>query len=200
MPVDLRYGIRHIGGMIRQDIERGAFHILVNVVLGSPLVPRIVRSAAYRALGMKLPTLVYIRPGVTFKTMRVTLGPRVMINSGVQFDNRARVTLGADVAVGSDVLFLTDSHQVGPPGRRCGGPDVLLPIVVGDGAWIGARATIMPGVTIGAGAVIAAGAVVVKDCDPDCVYGGVPAQVIRKIEDDSRCAEDFGARREAFAR
>jgi maltose O-acetyltransferase len=170
--------------MIRQDIERGAFHILVNVVLGSSLLPRIVRSAAFRALGMDMPILVYIRPGVTFKTMRVTLGPRAMINTGVQFDNRARVTLGANVAVGCDVLFLTDSHEVGSAERRCGGADVLQPIFVGDGAWIGARATIMPGVTIGDGAVVAAGSVVVRDCEPNCIYAGVPAQIIRKIEDD----------------
>ena len=184
MPIDVRYGVRHIAGMIRQDIERGAFHILVNVVLGSSLVPRIVRSAAFRALGMDIPILVYIRPGVTFKTMRVTLGMGAMINSSVQFDNRARVTLGANVAVGSDVLFLTDSHEVGSPERRCGGADVLQPIVVGDGAWIGARATIMPGVTIGDGAVVAAGAVVVRDCEPNCIYAGLPAQLIRKIEDE----------------
>jgi maltose O-acetyltransferase len=184
MPVDLRYGARHIAGMIKQDIERGAFHMLVNVVLGSALLPRIVRSAAYRALGMDTPILVYIRRGVTFKTMRVTLGPGAMINTGVQFDNRARVTLGANVAVGSDVLFLTDSHEIGSKERRCGGADVLRPIVVGSGAWIGARTTVMPGVTIGEGAVIAAGAVVAKDCEPHCIYAGVPAQLIRKIEDE----------------
>jgi maltose O-acetyltransferase len=178
------HGVRHVAGMIRQDIERGAFHILVNVVLGSSLIPRIARSAAFRVLGMSMPILVYIRPGVTFKTMRVTLGPGAMINTGVKFDNRARVSLGANVAVGCDVLFLTDSHEVGTGERRCGGADILRPIVVGDGAWVGARATIMPGVTIGDGAVIAAGSVVVRDCEPNCIYAGVPAQIIRKIEDD----------------
>jgi maltose O-acetyltransferase len=186
---DPRHGVRHIAGMFREDLERGAFHMLVNVVLGSALVPRIVRSAAYRALGMKMPFLVYIRPGVTFKTVNVTLGPGAMINRGVQFDNRARVTVGANAAVGCDVLFLTDSHEVGTPERRCSRAEVLQPIVVGDGAWVGARATIMPGVTIGDGAVIAAGAVVVRDCEPNCVYAGMPAQIIRKLDDDfDRCA------------
>ena len=94
------------------------------------------------------------------------------------------MSLGANVAVGCDVLFLTDSHEVGTAERRCGGADILRPIVVGDGAWVGARATIMPGVTIGDGAVIAAGSVVVRDCEPNCIYAGVPAQIIRKIEDD----------------
>jgi maltose O-acetyltransferase len=184
MRADLRPGVRHIAGMFREDFERGAFHILVNVVLGSALVPRIVRSAAYRALGMEMPFMVYIRPGVTFKTVNVTLGAGAMVNRGVQFDNRARVTLGESVAVGCDVLFLTDSHEVGSPERRCSRGEILQPIFVGNGAWIGARATIMPGVTIGAGAVIAAGAVVVRDCEPNCVYAGMPAQIIRKIEDE----------------
>ncbi len=53
-------------------------------------------------------------------------------------------------------------------------------------AWIGGRATIMPGVTIGAGAVVAAGAVVVRECEPNCVYAGMPAQIIRKIEDEDK--------------
>jgi maltose O-acetyltransferase len=50
---------------------------------------------------------------------------------------------------------------------------------IGDRCWIGARATILPGVSIGDGTVVAAGAVVTKDCEPDALYAGVPARRLR---------------------
>lgn len=51
--------------------------------------------------------------------------------------------------------------------------------VIGDGAWIGMRAMIMPGVTLGEGAIVAANAVVTRDVPPYAVAGGNPARVLR---------------------
>jgi acetyltransferase-like isoleucine patch superfamily enzyme len=59
------------------------------------------------------------------------------------------------------------------------------PITVEDGAWIGARAMIMPGVTVGAGATIAAGAVVTRDCVAGGTYAGIPARLIREPAPDA---------------
>ncbi len=50
---------------------------------------------------------------------------------------------------------------------------------IGDGAWIGMRAMIMPGVSIGEGAVIAANSVVTKDVEPYSIVAGSPAKVVR---------------------
>lgn len=63
------------------------------------------------------------------------------------------------------------------------------PTTIGDGAWIGMRAMIMPGVTIGEGAVVAAQAVVTRNVAPYSVVGGNPAQHIKY-----RFAEDVIAR------
>ena len=62
-------------------------------------------------------------------------------------------------------------------------PLKYTPIVIEDGAHIGIGSIIMPGVTIGKGAVIGAGSVVTKDIPPYCVAVGVPAKVIRSIEE-----------------
>ena len=58
------------------------------------------------------------------------------------------------------------------------------PVVVGDCAWICARATVLPGVTIGEGSVVAAGALVTKDTEPWTVVGGNPAKAIGKRQID----------------
>lgn len=52
--------------------------------------------------------------------------------------------------------------------------------VIGDGAWIGMRAMIMPGLTIGEGAVIASGAIVTKDVAPYTIVAGNPAKPVRQ--------------------
>ncbi|ODT22889.1 MAG: antibiotic acetyltransferase [Kaistia sp. SCN 65-12] len=52
--------------------------------------------------------------------------------------------------------------------------------VIGDGAWIGMRAMIMPGITIGEGAVIASGAIVTRDVPPYAIVAGSPAAVVRQ--------------------
>ena len=56
-------------------------------------------------------------------------------------------------------------------------------VVLGKNVWVGAHATILPGVTIGDNAVIAAGAVVTKDVPANAVVGGVPAKVLKMIEE-----------------
>ena len=72
----------------------------------------------------------------------------------------------------------TENHPLEPAHRR----DLLTqPILIKKNAWIGAGATILPGVTIGENAVVAAGAVVTKNVPDNTVVGGIPAQLIKKI-------------------
>jgi acetyltransferase-like isoleucine patch superfamily enzyme len=68
----------------------------------------------------------------------------------------------------------TDQHAL-PDGQM-----ESAPIVIGDRAWIGARAIVLKGVTIGHDAVIGAGSVVTRDVPPRAVVGGVPARELAK--------------------
>jgi len=69
--------------------------------------------------------------------------------------------------------------------REAQGTSFALPIHIEADCWIGARATILPGVTIGRGATVAAGAVVIKDVEAETLVGGVPARFIRSLKSEA---------------
>ena len=110
------------------------------------------------------------------------IGHYCWINMGCVFDAGASIQIGNNVALGHQVMLMTGTHHLGGPARRAGNY-FAQPIVIGDGAWIGARAIILPGVTIGAGAVVAANAVVTKDVPDNVIVGGIPARIIREFEE-----------------
>ncbi len=93
-----------------------------------------------------------------------SFGERVFINQGCFFLDFGGITIGDRVLIGPRVTLTTAGHPV-EPGERF---DFIThaPIVIEDDVWIGAAATITPGVTIGHGSVVGAGAVVAKDVPP----------------------------------
>jgi len=133
-----------------------------------------------RITGRTVPASFRVFPPFTTdcgKNLR--LGERVFVNSGCRFQDQGGITIGDDALIGHNVVIATLNHDL-DPGQR--GTTAPRPVVIGDRVWIGANATVLPGVTIGDGAVVAAGAVVTKDVPPRTVVGGVPARVIREID------------------
>lgn len=129
----------------------------------------------------------------TIEFGHVRIGEWTFVNYGATFLDANFVTLGNHVAVGPNVQFITDTHPVRPEDRfqppEEGDPlpfrvmNRALPIVVEDYVWIGAGATLMPGITVGAGAVVAAGAIVTRDVAPRTIVAGTPARVLRSVDD-----------------
>ena len=83
-----------------------------------------------------------------------------------------------NVLIGPKVNLITENHPLDPVNRRA---LICKPIIIKRNAWIGAAATILPGVIIGENAVVAAGAVVSKDVAANTIAGGVPAKHIKNI-------------------
>lgn len=136
-----------------------------------------------RRVWTQAPGRVVLGQGVRVLRDSELLGPMVIgdntfINRGVYI--RAGVEIGREVAIGPFVRLITDSHQLAGPFRRAGDP-TCQPIIVGDGVWIGACVTVLPGVTIGDGAVIAAGSVVSADVAPHTLVAGIPASPKRDL-------------------
>lgn len=112
---------------------------------------------------------------------RLRIGHDAVINVNCFFDLNAPIVIGNHAALGHEVMLITSSHQIGDKKHRAGQLRTA-PITIGDGAWIGSRSTILPGITIGAGSIVASGSVVTKDVLPHTLVGGVPARVIRDID------------------
>ena len=110
----------------------------------------------------------------------ISLGKNVFINHACSFLDLGGITIEDGVMIGPRVNVTSENHPVEPNRRK-----TLLPgaVVIGKNAWIGAGATILPGVTVGANSVVAAGALVNRDVPPNTVVGGVPARILKQLDE-----------------
>ncbi len=162
------------------------WQLAVNVIGASSLVLPRLRARLYRWGGLDVRTHG-IRHGCLIHTGRLRIGRDTLVGQRCHFENREWVEVGERCALGPEVMILTSSHRIGDHARRAAAHDGG-PVRIGNGCWIGARATVLPGVTVGDGCVVAAGAVVTADCDPDGLYAGVPARRVRELEPAARLA------------
>lgn len=128
-----------------------------------------------RQFGARVGHGVVIKPHVRIKyPWRLTVGDHCWIGQEAWIDNIADVTIGNHVCISQLVYLCTGSHD-----HRTKTFDLITkPIVVHDGAWLGARCTILPGVTIGANALVAGGSVATKNVEPAAIVAGAPATPI----------------------
>ena len=106
----------------------------------------------------------------------IKIGKHVFINHACSFLDMGGITLEDHVLIGPKVNLVTENHPLAPANRR---GMLCKPIIIKQNAWVGAGATILPGVTIGKNAVVAAGAVVARDVPENTVVGGIPAKIIK---------------------
>jgi acetyltransferase-like isoleucine patch superfamily enzyme len=138
-----------------------------------------VRKSLSEIIGAELDetTTVFV-PFYTNFGRFITIGKRVFINHACSFLDMGGIVIEDDVLIGPKVNLITENHPLSPADRRA---LITKPIVIKRNAWIGAAATILPGVTIGENAVVAAGAVVSKDVPANTVVGGIPARHIKNL-------------------
>ncbi len=174
------------GGMIRNDEMGEAREV---VARAQRLSPALNASTTMDEMRERLSELIESKIDksttvfVPFHTnfgKHIKLGKNVFINHACSFLDLGGITIEDDVLIGPRVNLTTENHPVDPAKRKFLD---LKRIVIKRNAWIGAGATILPGVTVGENSIIAAGAVVNKDVPPNTIVGGIPAKVIKKIDD-----------------
>jgi len=164
------------------EIRNYAWNFFVNTFAASYLVPRHIRFIIYKLANIKV-YRPYIHDNIYFGSNNISIGKEgTYINQGCFFDNAngAMIEIGNNCAISYQVMFCTTNHKIGSTNRRSGSA-YGENIIINDGCWIGARATILSGVTIEKGCIIAAGAVVTKNCTSNGLYAGVPAIRIKDL-------------------
>lgn len=115
-------------------------------------------------------------------TGSLVVGNDCWIGKYFTVNGNGTVIIGDRCDIAPGVTFQTGGHEIGDAKRRAG-KGITAIQRVGNGVWIGGRATIVGNTTIGDSSVIAACACVVRDVEPDTLVGGVPAKLIRRLED-----------------
>lgn len=138
-----------------------------------------VRECLGRITGAKIDESTTVFPPFYTNYGRfIRLGRNIFINHACSFLDLGGITIEDDVMIGPRVNIASEGHHVEADKRK-----TLVPgaVVVKRNAWIGAAATIMPGVTVGENSVVAAGAVVTRDVPANTVVAGVPAKVVKDL-------------------
>lgn len=138
---------------------------------------------------------VYLQGPITFHYGKNTkIGKNTFINFNFTCQDDGEVVIGENCDFGPNVTIVTPVHPMLSDERRaliC--PDGVgrrlcyaKPVKIGNGCWICANVTVLPGVTIGNDCVIGAGSVVTRDVPPNSFAAGNPCRVIRPLtEEDS---------------
>lgn len=133
------------------------------------------RCRVMRAFGAKIGRAVVLRNTVVcWKPDNLAIGDQSWIDGEVNLYSVDKITIGSNCVVSAGAFLCTASHDI----RKEDFPLVTAPIVLEDGAWVAARAIVLPGVTLHEGCVVGAGAVVSKDVPAWTIVAGNPAREV----------------------
>ncbi|MFA7235497.1 MAG: DapH/DapD/GlmU-related protein [Phycisphaeraceae bacterium] len=147
------------------------------------------RNFLLRLFGAKITGRPFVSPSaIVYMPWHLTLEDHVCLGPGSEVYNLGHVTLRARCTVAQQVYLCAGTHDFSDPKL----PLVVGTIEIGEEAFIGVRALVLPGVHIGARCVVGAGAVVTRDTPEGMICAGNPAKPIRKrqINDSQTSGEE----------
>ena len=138
-----------------------------------------IRTFLLNLFGATIGEGVVIKPGVKIKfPWKLIIGANTWIGEGVWIDNLAQVSIGKSVCISQGAFLFTGNHDY----KKQTFDLITLPIIIEDGAWIGALAVVCPGVICGSHAVLSVSSIANKNLEPYGIYKGNPAvQVSKRI-------------------
>ncbi len=138
--------------------------------------PSAFKVALLRLFGAKIGKGVVIKPKVNVKyPWFLQIGDHVWIGENVWIDNLTLVTIESNACLSQGAMLLTGNHNY----RKTTFDLIVKPITLGTGSWIGAKATVCPGVQVGSHALLTVGSVATSHLEPYGIYQGNPAKYIK---------------------
>jgi putative colanic acid biosynthesis acetyltransferase WcaF len=162
----------------RSFAVRALWLVVEALVLLNPVVTSYgFKRWILRRFGARIGAGVLIKPGVHVKyPWRLEIGDHAWIGERSWIDNFVQVRIGAHACVSQGAYLCTGNHDWSDPGMR----RFVAPVIVEDGAWIGAFARIAPGVVVGREAVVTLGSVLLEHAEPRGIYQGNPAELVKE--------------------
>lgn len=167
---------------------RFGFTTLAMVPYRALLVPQL-RAPYLRLLGARIGPRAILHDVRFFNLYRrglagLSIGAECFLAEECLLDLAERIELGRQVTVGQRTVILTHlnvGYADHPLQRHF--PAMTGAVRIGDGAFLGANVTVLPGVTIGERSFVAVGSVVTRDVPPGTLVAGMPAKVLRELGD-----------------
>jgi putative colanic acid biosynthesis acetyltransferase WcaF len=162
----------------RSFVLRALWVIVEALVLVNPVMTSYrLKRAVLRLFGARIGAAAIIKPGVHVKyPWRLRVGDNCWLGERCWIDNMEDVTLGDNVVVSQGAYICTGNHDWSDPGMGL----TPQPVVIENGAWIGAFARVAPGTRIGEESILVLGAVALADTDARGIYAGNPAELVRR--------------------
>ncbi|MCR5312406.1 MAG: WcaF family extracellular polysaccharide biosynthesis acetyltransferase [Bacteroidaceae bacterium] len=136
-----------------------------------------IKILLLRMFGAKIGDGLVIKNNVIIKSpWFLTIGNNVWLGEGCWIDNLERVDIGNNVCISQGAMLLTGNHDY----KDRSFSYLNKPIIIKDGAWIGAKSIVCPGVTIDENAILTVGSIATHNLIHDTIYQGNPAREIRK--------------------
>lgn len=135
------------------------------------------KTIILRSFGASIGSNFVIKPNVNIKyPWQLLVGNNVWIGEGCWIDNLVKVELGDNVCVSQGALLLTGNHNYSKQTFDL----ITKSISVKEGAWIGAKAIVCPGIICESHSVLSVGSIATTNLNAFTIYSGIPAQPIRE--------------------
>ncbi len=136
-----------------------------------------IRIILLRLFGAKIGKNVVVKPGVNIKyPWHLSIGNYTWIGENVWIDNLTHSSIGNHVCISQGAYLLTGNHDF----NKTTFDLIVKSITIEDGAWIGAKAIVCPGVICGSHVVLTAGSVATKNMAAYTIYSGNPAAPLKE--------------------
>ncbi|MCF2488875.1 WcaF family extracellular polysaccharide biosynthesis acetyltransferase [Dyadobacter sp. CY347] len=161
------------GGFLKQLLWYFANRLFINTYLPFPMA---IKRFVLEMFGAKLAKGVVIKPKVNVKyPWFLVIGENTWIGENVWIDNLTMVTIESNVCLSQGCLLLTGNHNF----TKSTFDLIVKPITIESGAWIGAKATVCPGVRVYSHAVLTVDSVATSDLEAYGIYQGNPAKFVK---------------------